>query len=732
MSDPTRRGPRSWPGAPTRKTGESFEEAQCRQRRGGPARSAKKLPDGTLGASGLALAALALFAVFAASPLLPTPARRSEGTAPAPAARTILPAALLADPQSCGRSGCHPDVAAQQAASAHAAGLDDPWYRASLEHTRKSAGEAAASWCAGCHAPALPLLPALPALPLNTAASGSPSPAAAGVSCAACHPGAHRSASAAAPPASAACAGCHRGSAGEAVNGARIVRLFDDTRAWQPDNDANQGGIRFVQQPQPCLDCHLPRVRSADAGGRGGEVRSHRFAAANTALPALRKDEEQLRAVAGFLRGSRVTVDVFAMTRGRDPAAPAAGGPEEIHAPLDRLPATVRRGESTRLDVVVQARGPGHRLPGGKSDLSDCWLEVKAVDEKGRVAFWSGRAEPGSAVDPDAHFLRTVWLDHQGKKVERYEAWRARVPAYRQLLEPGGAHVARFRIDVPRDAGERLTVTARLRHRKVAWDFHRWAFAQLGRPVPELPIVTLAEGTATLAVVEAGAELPDMTRPALRPEADAARWNSYGLGLGMAGDFSGSRRAFRQAQALAPASAETVLGLSLSVQSLGEAIELLKKAVALDPRLAPAHFFLGGAEREATNYATALAEQRLARDLVPGEPEVQREIGATLLLTGDYAGAIRELEQAAAADPENPAVHLNLRQAYRAAGDLAGAERALKQYERTRADPAAPDWKRAYLAAHPADEREQKGIHEHLSTSTAPAAPPAAEKPGGG
>src|SRR6476661_8294577 len=555
--------------------------------------------------AGLELAGLA------APLLLLGPARRSEGSEPpvAAPASVHLSAKALADSRSCGRSGCHPDISAQWGASAHRfSGLDDPWYRASLEHTRLSAGEVAARQCAGCHAPALPA----------TVGAGAPAPSAppaAGVSCAACHPDAHRPEAAAPAPAATACVRCHQGPAGEPVDGARVPRLFDDTHAWQQDNDANPGKLRFAWQPPACSSCHMPRVRSTDAGRRGGEVHSHRFAAANTALPALRKDGEQLRAVTGFLQNRQVTVDIFAMTRGRGavagPASPG-GAAEEVYAPLDRLPATVRRGESVRFDVVVQARGLGHRFPGGKSDLSDCWLEVKGVDDQGRVMFWSGRADASSAVDPGAHFLRTVWADDEGGKIERYEVWRARVAAYRQLLEPDAAHVAHFRIDVPRDSGSRLTVTARLQHRKIAWDFHRWVFSQLRQPVPELPIVTLAEGTASLAVIDAGAPLPDM-KPVLQPQVDAGRWNAYGLGLGMGGEFLPSRRAFQQALTLAPNSAEAAVGLSLSVQSLSEALELLEKAVAFKPKWAPAHFFLGGAERQASHYEKALAEQRIAR-----------------------------------------------------------------------------------------------------------------------
>ena len=319
------------------------------------------------------------------------------------------------------------------------------------------------------------------------------------------HPEAHRRAYRPVAQGSALCVTCHKAHVDRPV-GERWLKVMDDASSWQVGSDVARSGLRLPVRAGDCLACHMPP---------GTEGRSHRFAAANTALPALRGDRKQLAAVTRFLQAGNVTVDIFALVIG-EPA-------REVLAPLDRLQAAVRRGGSARVDVLVRAPGVGHLFPGGKSDLAECWLELRAVDESGRTVFWSGRADEGSPVDPGAHFFRTVWTDAGAHAVERNETWKAQAVVYRRLIEPQGASLVRFRLTVPSDAGDRLHLTARLRYRAVPWDFTRRVFERLKTPPPRLPIVTLAESAVDLAVVSAGAPPPGSPSPQGPPERDFDR-----------------------------------------------------------------------------------------------------------------------------------------------------------------------------------------------------------------
>ncbi len=58
----------------------------------------------------------------------------------------------------------------------------------------------------------------------------------------------------------------------------------------------------------------MPLVASKDLGNRNGYVHSHRFPAANTALPTVNRHEAQLRTIVQFLQNNVVALDIFAMS----------------------------------------------------------------------------------------------------------------------------------------------------------------------------------------------------------------------------------------------------------------------------------------------------------------------------------------------------------------------------------------------------------------------------------
>ena len=52
-----------------------------------------------------------------------------------------------------------------------------------------------------------------------------------------------------------------------------------------------------------------------DVSAKDGKVRSHRFIAVNTALPALRGDTDTIQRIEKFLQEDKLRVDVFALRR---------------------------------------------------------------------------------------------------------------------------------------------------------------------------------------------------------------------------------------------------------------------------------------------------------------------------------------------------------------------------------------------------------------------------------
>ncbi len=736
--------------------------------------------------------------------------------------RDVVPSRIYMDPQSCGRSGCHPDLVEQWDASAHHfSSFNNQWYRKSIEYMQEVAGVTSSKWCGGCHDPAI-LQSGLMDTPIQEIVDRPE--AQAGLTCTACHmissvrssmgqgdyeievPALHGLATSDNKALNAVhdllvrmdpephrrtflkpffrgthspefCSSCHKVHLDVPVNSYRWIRGFNEYDNWQASGVSGEGARSFYYPPESknCIDCHMPRVPSDDAANKQGMIRSHRFAAANTALAVANRDPEQLRHVVEFLQAGQLTVDVFGMTEaraggGEEGAAPAAEGPalstsfavgeesgmavgaggaavgpvETLYAPLDRIPATVRRGESTRVDVVVRTRGLGHFFPGGTVDAYDCWLELKATDDRGRVVYWSGMADEDSAVEPGAHFYRALLIDAQGNPINKRNAWAARATVYVRLIPPGAADTVHFRLDVPEDAGDEIRLEAKLNYRKFSWYNTHFSFAGRSLPgevtkhfdnrpvvftgdtsrvsgqvkgVPRLPIVLVASDTQTLEVVDAGAPLPDMTRPAVE-KGDRERWNDYGIGLLLQGDLRAARAAFTRVTEIEPEYVDGWVNrgrVALGEGDLEEARRVLERALRLDAGLARTHHFLGLLEKEVGAYDKALRHFRTTEGKHPRDRVNTNQIGRVLFLKRDYAAAVSELAKVLEVDPEDLMAHYTLMLANRGLGDMEKAAYHQKLYERFKNDEASQILTGEYREKHPHDNNERQPIHEHRS-----------------
>jgi cytochrome c-type biogenesis protein CcmH/NrfG len=564
------------------------------------------------------------------------------------------------------------------------------------------------------------------------------------------------------------------------VNKYRWIRGFNSYDNWQASGVSGFGARSFYYPPEPrnCLDCHMPMVPSDDAGNHDGMIRSHRFPGANTALPIANRDDVQLKTVIDFLQARQVTVDIFAMTEAEPAATEGHGaigleGPElatsfavgeeqgmavgrgaapvgeaeTIFAPLDRVPATVRRGESMRVDVVVRTRGVGHFFPGGTVDAFEVWAELKATDEHGKVLYWSGMADEDSPVEPGAAFYRSLMIDARGNPIDKRNAFANRAVVYAKLIPPGAGDTVRFRFDVPEHAGDRIKLEARVNYRKFAWFNTHWAYAGVPDPeqeeaeygpdfddrrfvftgdlsdvsgelkeIPRLPIVVMAEDDATLRVVDADEELPDMTTAAEQPSIDRERWNDYGIGLLRQGDLRGAQRAFRQVTRLEPGYVDGWVNLgrvALAEGDLDAAREALARALEIDPGLARAHYFTGLADKELGDYDAALAHFREAAEQYPEDRVVRNAIGRIHFLKRDFAIAIAQFEAVLDIDPEDLTAHYNLMLSHRGNGDLDASDLHRRYYERFKADEASQILTGEYLKAHPHDNNRRQRIFEH-------------------
>jgi tetratricopeptide (TPR) repeat protein len=750
----------------------------------------------------------------AQSPFFPSSAETDVGG--------VIPADFFLTSESCGR--CHKAIYEQWRSSAHHfSSFNNQWYRKSIEYMQDVVGTRPSKWCAGCHDHAV-FFNGRFDRPIKEQIH-TPE-AQAGLGCTSCHSIVHVKSTMGQgdftieyPPlhdlavsdnrllrwghdfllrldpqphrqtflksfhrerAPEFCSSCHKVHLDVPVNAYRWLRGFNEYDNWQASGVSGQGARSFYYPPKPqqCHDCHMPLVAADDPAARDGHVHSHRFPGANTALPYVNGDAEQLRVTQEFLQAGQVTLDVFALARApageAEPAAAAATAGEprlsstfavgeealhggaavtlapaaEVSAPLDLVDAAVRRGESVRVDVVVRTRGVGHFFPGGTVDAFDVWVELEARDEHGRVLLHSGALEgEGGPVDPAAHFYRSLMLDEHGNPINKRNAWMTRSVAYVRLIPPGAADTVRYRLSVPKDCGERITLRARLNYRKFAWWHTQWAFAGVRDPsdvnpavapghddgrwvftgdtsdvsggmkrIPDLPVTVMARAEATLRVLPASAPVPGPRRVAGPKQRE--RFNDYGIGLLLQGDIKAAEAAFLEVTRADPAYADGFVNVArarIQEGNLPGAEELLARALALDPALAKTHFFLALVRKSQGRYDEALDHLRRTLEPYPRDRVALNQLGRLLFLKRRYSEARAALQAVLAIDPEDLQAHYNLMLCARGLGDDEAAKRHEALYRRFKADESAQEITGPFRRLHPHDNNERQPIHEHAN-----------------
>ena len=731
--------------------------------------------------------------------------------------------------QSCER--CHSDIYKQwQSSMHHFSSFNNQWYRKSIEYMQDTIGIKSSKWCAGCHDPSLLFSGEFdkPVREIESTPAGQ-----AGLGCMMCHsitgvkstmgqgdfrlevPELHDMAMSKNPlvrrfhdflvelnpephrrtflkpfmrtQTAEFCSTCHKVHLDIPVNHYRWIRGFNDYDNWQASGVSGLGARSFYYPPKPqtCADCHMPLAPLQDTSAQPKMLHSHRFLAANTAVPFANQDEAQLDATEKFLKDKQVSVDIFAITPDsgptgantavRAPSVPGlattfaigeeaeAPGPSEAGAaseessgpappvtgPLNRVAAAVRRGDTARVDVVVRTRKVGHFFPGGTVDAFDCWLELTATDENGRVIFWSGMAEDGGRgpVERGAHFYHSVLIDEHGNHINKRNAWAARATVYVHLIPPGAADTVHFRVKIPADAGSRISLHAKLNYRKFMWWNTQFAYGGVRDPneahpqvtsdfddghwiftgdtsgvsgqiksIPTLPTVVLAEDRVELKILPANAAAPGAELK-LDP-ADWTRWNDYGIGLLLQGDLKEAAAAFEKITQIAPQNPDGWVNLGrvrFQEGNLAAAKTVLEKALELSPSLARANFFYAKVLRNQGHYDDAAAHLRKVLEQYPRDRVVHDELGRILFLQRRYGDAIQEFNATLGIDPEDLEANYNLMLCYTGLGQNERSAEFQKRYLRFKADESAQTLTGPYLRAHPEDNVERQPIHEHDS-----------------
>ena len=239
----------------------------------------------------------------------------------------IIPATFFMTSEVCAR--CHKDIYDQWNSSAHHfSSFNNQWYRKSIEYMQDVIGTRGSKWCAGCHDHQFSSMAALTGrsrsrsiLRRRRTVSAAP-PVTRSFTCAALWgrpiliSSTRRFTTLAASKnrflqwghdfmtfadtephkrtflkpfmrqnTPEFCSSCHKVHLDVPVNGYRWFRGFNDYDNWQASGVSGQGARAFYYpaKSMKCADCHMALVPSNDPAAKNGMIRSHRFAAANTA-----------------------------------------------------------------------------------------------------------------------------------------------------------------------------------------------------------------------------------------------------------------------------------------------------------------------------------------------------------------------------------------------------------------------------------------------------------------
>jgi len=731
-----------------------------------------------------------------------------------------IPSKFFMESDSCKR--CHEDIYNQWFSSAHHfSSFNNQWYRKSIEYMQDTIGTKPSKWCGGCHDPAV-LYAGLMDTPIKQIVHRPE--AQAGLGCMMCHsiadvkstmgqgdfyleyPKLHELAATKNPLArelhdlliklnpephrrvflkpfmrdqtAEFCSSCHKVHLDIPVNSYRWFRGFNEYDNWQASGVSGQGARSFYYPPksQQCADCHMPAEASKDQGNINGFVHSHRFPAANTAVPTANEDPAQLKLTEDFLKNGQLTVDIFAVSPAQAPlkagattqsdlsttfavgeeaenkVVAAGGEAAPVTAPLNLVQPSLRRGDTVRVDVVVRTKKVGHFFPGGTVDAYDTWLELKGTDDKDQTVFWSGMVEDNGhgPVEKGAHFYRSLQIDAHGNPINKRNAWATRAVVYVRLIPPGAADTVHYRMHIPENAGNKITLHARLCYRKFSWYGTQEAFAGVPDPskpdavapdyddrttlftaslsgvsakqekIPDLPIVTVAENEVTLPVVSHGA--PAFEPKTIVKKEEWQRWNDYGIGLFLQGDLKSAAAAFTKVTEADPNNPDGWVNLGRCAVQEGDmprARTVLEKALALSPNLARANFFYARVLRSDGNYDGAAARLRSVLAQYPRDRVALNDLGRVLFLQRKYDEAVKTLQSVLAIDPEDLQAHYNLMLCYNGLGNEKLAKEHQARYMRFKADESSQAITGPYRQLHPEDNNERQSIHEHVSVPIA-------------
>ena len=673
---------------------------------------------------------------FGSNPFSPGNATTTTGT--------FIPGEMFVLARRCGT--CHTDAHAQWRQSAHGNAFREPFYQKNVKDLQSQKGIEFTRHCESCHNPAALFSGALTK---NTKVKRPFDDD--GVSCIACHtiqsvngrgiggyvmgepallvkedgtrmlagvtdqqilddvPSHRRAMMRPLLKTPEFCGACHKSQVPHELNDYKFLRAFMVADELQQSSFSKESPHPFyVRDKETCNSCHMKRDAAPlfDVSAKQGTLVSHRWAAANTAIPVFYKWKEQLEAVTKFLEDDKLGVDIFAIHR----KAPGANT-EEFIAPVNRSNFRIAAGDRLTADVVITNKNIGHSFPPELRDFYEAFVEFVVSDEAGKLLYRSGFIKPDGYLDESAHNYKTYLVKADGTYNDKHHIWRTRIFAQNNQINSGRSDVARYQFTIPANTTGSLRLTARVRYRRFTRVFSDYV---LGKPV-DYPIVTMATTEYLMRIGDNSSMAPDPTNKLAVP--DWRRWNNYGISLFDQRQYPLAIDAFARAAELdekyRPMALVNRAMAHIELEQYDEAAGILDTVVKANPTNARALFqqariFVkrGQLEQAESNFKQVLSA--FPRDRIS-----LQQLGELCKIKRDYKGALDSYERILQIDPEDLGAHYNLMLIYRKLGRTEEAKREGKIFADLKDDPAALSLANQFLRKHPEMSNESVYWHVH-------------------
>ncbi len=494
------------------------------------------------------------------------------------------------------------------------------------------------------------------------------------------------------------CAVCHKAALPRQINDYKWLRAFSVYDEWQQSSWSRENPLPFYRKDSvsTCQSCHMkPVAAPTDYGAIDGKVDSHRWIAANTAIPKYYGFDQQLEQTAAFLQDEILGIDVFSLIDN------ASG--REI-APIGRAALNLYPGENVTLAVVIQNKKIGHSLVPEQRDFYEAWVEFEVKDAEGKSITHSGYLQPNGDLEASAHSYTNRLISKDGRWLDKHEVWEAHSRAYDNTIPAGRSDLVRYQFSIPQNAKFPLSVTTKINYRRFRQAFTNFV---LDKPQP-YPIVLL--GMKTI-------QLPQ-NAPA-SSDADAnewMRWNNYGIALLGQLQYSQAVDAFEHVIKLRPDYADGYTNIALAdflYEKYDAAMEALNRALELIPGDARAQYYRASILRIQGKMDEAEALFLSVLRKYPRARDAHRELGFTYYQEHKYTQAREQYELLQGIDPDDLAAHYNLMLIYRRLGLKEKAAEQAGYFTDRKDDPTSNSLALDFLRQHPEISSESVPWHVH-------------------